>query len=273
MGRIGNTVLLNGRVAPLALTMPRGAIERWRFVLATNALAYGLRIQGADVRVIATDGGLLPEPFALDRVEIAAGQRYDFEVRPHADATEVVLEALILVVDADGNVSEEPFELAVATLEGETESAEPVYPVVTLPATDVEPAESIEWALSGGVVGGKVEFTINGESVFVGDDHEHVIIDTFEPNVPVAITIDADVSPAHPFHVHGQFFQIIARDGEPVFEPGLRDTVHVRGRDTVTILSYFENPGRWMVHCHISEHSENGMMADVVVGETSAHEH
>lgn len=88
---------------------PRGAIERWRFVLATNALAYGLRIQGADARVIATDGGLLPAPFALDRVEI---------------------------------------------------------------------------------------------------------------------------------------------------------------------LSYFENPGRWMVHCHISEHSENGMMADIQVGEPSAdHSH
>jgi FtsP/CotA-like multicopper oxidase with cupredoxin domain len=109
--------------------------------------------------------------------------------------------------------------------------------------------------------------------VFVGDDHEHVIIDKFMPNVPVAITLDSNVSPAHPFHVHGQFFQIIARDGEPVFEPGLRDTVHVRGADSVTILSYFENPGRWMVHCHISEHSENGMMADIVVGEPSAHEH
>ena len=56
-------------------------------------------------------------------------------------------------------------------------------------------------------------------------------------------------------------------------EPGLRDTVHVRGNESATILSYFENPGQWMVHCHISEHSEKGMMADIVVGEPAGHSH
>lgn len=275
MGRVGNTLLVNGKGVPAKLTMPRGAVERWRFVLATNSLAYGLRVEGADVRVIATDGGLLPEPFDLERVEIAPGQRYDLEVRPHEDASEVVLQALILVLDENDEVVEAPFDLVVATLEGETTASEPVYPQVSLPAIDVTPAKELSWALSGGVVDGEVQFTINGEAVFVGDDHEHVIIETFEPNVPVAITIRSDVSPAHPFHVHGQFFQIVARGGQPVTdEPGLRDTVHVRGQETATILSYFENPGRWMVHCHISEHSENGMMADIVVGEESAsHQH
>ena len=51
------------------------------------------------------------------------------------------------------------------------------------------------------------------------------------------------------------------------FAPGLRDTGHVRGNEPATILAYFENPGRWMVHCHISEHAEKGMMADILVGE------
>lgn len=278
MGRVGNTLLTNGVEAPLPLTIPRGAVERWRLVSANNALSYGVRFRGADVRVIGTDGGLLPSPFALadvegERVEIAAGQRYDFEVRPQAGATEVVVEALILVADAEGNVTEEPFELAVATVDGDVEAVEPVYPVVTLPDATVAPAETLTWNLSGGVVAGQVEFTINGQSVFVGDDHQHVIIDTFTPNVPIAITVRSTVSPAHPFHVHGQFFQIIARGGQPVNEPGLRDTVHVRGAESATILSYFENPGRWMVHCHISEHAENGMMADIVVGDASAHEH
>ncbi len=271
MGRVGNTLLVNGAEAPIAPPIARGAIERWRFISANNALSYGLRVTGADVRVIGTDGGLLPEPFTLDRVEVAAGQRYDLEVRPHADAAEVVVEALILVVDSQGNVFEEPFELVAAAVEGEVLADEPVYPVVSLPASDVVPARALDWALSGGVVAGQVEFTINGEAVFVGDTHEHVILDTFEPNVPVTITLSSTVSPAHPFHLHGQFFQIVARDGQPVFEPGWRDTVHVRGAEDVTILAYFENPGRWMVHCHISEHAENGMMADVVVGQPAHH--
>jgi FtsP/CotA-like multicopper oxidase with cupredoxin domain len=163
---VGNLLLVNGQVingdgAPLKLTIPRGGIERWRFVLATNALAYGLRIKGADAKVIATDGGLLPKPFALDRVEIAPGQRYDFEVRPTADAKEVVLEALIDVLDANNMVVEQAFPLAKATVEGEVTSAEPVYPTITLPPVDVT-AENLDWKLAGALVAGKVEFTING---------------------------------------------------------------------------------------------------------------
>ena len=151
---------------PPSCHIPRGAVERWRFVQATNALAYGLRIKGADARVIATDGGLLPKPFKLNRVEIAPGQRYDFEVRPKADATEIVIEALIQVLDANDNVVEAPFHLVRAKVEGEVMAAEPVYPPVTLPATDVT-AETLELKLSGGVVDNKVQFTINGVPAFV----------------------------------------------------------------------------------------------------------
>ncbi|WP_169796717.1 multicopper oxidase family protein [Chondromyces crocatus] len=278
-GRIGNTLLVNGKVIsgeggePVTFTIPRGSVERWRFVLATNALSYDLQIRGAEARVIATDGGLLPQPFPLDRVEIAPGQRFEFEVRPLPDADEVALEALILVLDENDNVVEMPFELARGTVEGEIEEAPaPEYPVVELPSTKVD-AVTHSWALSGGVVDNEVQFTINGKAAFVGDTHEHVLIETFEPNVPVKIRLSSNVSPAHPFHIHGQFFQIIARNGQPVFEPGLRDTVYVRGAETATILSYFENPGRWMVHCHISEHSEKGMMADIQVGPPDEEEH
>lgn len=268
MGRVGNTLLVNGKGEPAKSTIARGAIERWRFVMATNSLAFGLKMRGADVRVIATDGGLLPEPFTLDRVEVAPGQRYEFEVRPQADATEVALEAMIRSVDENNQVIEKPYPLAVATVEGDITTPEPVYPKVTLPPTNVD-AESLSWKLSGGLVDGKVQFTINGVPGVVNGMHEHVLLHTFEPNVPVKMVIQSNVSPAHPFHIHGQFFQILERNGKPVFEPGLRDTVHVRGAETATILSYFENPGLWMVHCHISEHSELGMMADIQVGKST----
>ncbi|MFO0612228.1 MAG: multicopper oxidase family protein [Polyangiaceae bacterium] len=264
MGRVGNTLVMNGRAEPLKLTIPRGAVERWRFILATNSLAYGLQFTGADVSLIATDGGLLPAPIPRDRVEVAPGQRYEFEVRPKADATEVKLEAMILELDANDMVVEVPFEIAHATVEGDVTPTEPVYPAVVLPATDVQ-AETFDWKLSGANVGGKVEFTINGESTFVGDG-THAMLGMFEQGKPVKIRFTSMVSPAHPFHLHGQFFQILERNGEPVTdEPGLRDTVHVRGADSVTILTYFENPGEWMVHCHISEHSEKGMMGEIMV--------
>ena len=52
-----------------------------------------------------------------------------------------------------------------------------------------------------------------------------------------------------------------ARDGVAAEEPGLKDTVLIGALETVTIVTWFENPGRWMYHCHILEHHAAGMMA------------
>jgi FtsP/CotA-like multicopper oxidase with cupredoxin domain len=65
----------------------------------------------------------------------------------------------------------------------------------------------------------------------------------------------------HPFHVHGAGrFLILARDGEPEDNLVWKDTVLVRAGETVDILLDVTNPGRWMAHCHIAEHTESGMM-------------
>jgi FtsP/CotA-like multicopper oxidase with cupredoxin domain len=73
--------------------------------------------------------------------------------------------------------------------------------------------------------------------------------------------MDSDHPMHHPFHVHGAGrFLILARDGAP--EPVLcwKDTVLIPTGQTVDILLDVTNPGRWMAHCHISEHHESGMM-------------
>src|SRR5438045_7208451 len=64
-----------------------------------------------------------------------------------------------------------------------------------------------------------------------------------------------------PFHIHGAGrFLILARDG--LFESNLvwKDTVLVRAGQIVDILLDVTNPGLWMAHCHIAEHTESGMM-------------
>ena len=72
----------------------------------------------------------------------------------------------------------------------------------------------------------------------------------------------------HPFHLHGQFFQVMTLNDEPVDDlPGLKDTVLVEGEDEVRIYTDFNNPGRWMAHCHILEHAELGMMVNMLVSE------
>jgi len=65
----------------------------------------------------------------------------------------------------------------------------------------------------------------------------------------------------HPFHIHGAGrFLVLSRDGEPEQNLVWKDTVLVRAGETVDILLDVTNPGRWMAHCHIAEHTEMGMM-------------
>jgi FtsP/CotA-like multicopper oxidase with cupredoxin domain len=72
--------------------------------------------------------------------------------------------------------------------------------------------------------------------------------------------MESDHPMHHPFHIHGERFLVLARDGAP--EPNLvwKDTVLVRTGQTVDILMDASNPGVWMAHCHIAEHMETGMM-------------
>jgi FtsP/CotA-like multicopper oxidase with cupredoxin domain len=65
----------------------------------------------------------------------------------------------------------------------------------------------------------------------------------------------------HPFHVHGAGrFLVLARDGGTEANLVWKDTVLLRAGETVDILLHVTNPGLWMAHCHIAEHTESGMM-------------
>jgi len=72
---------------------------------------------------------------------------------------------------------------------------------------------------------------------------------------------DSDHPMPHPFHVHGAGrFLVLARDGETNDNLVWKDTVLVLAGQTIDILLYITNPGRWMAHCHIAEHNQSGMM-------------
>jgi len=71
----------------------------------------------------------------------------------------------------------------------------------------------------------------------------------------------------HPLHLHGQRFLEVARDGRPNPYLAWKDTSIIPVGSTVDLLVEMSNPGTWMLHCHIAEHAESGMMAQVVVSE------
>jgi FtsP/CotA-like multicopper oxidase with cupredoxin domain len=57
----------------------------------------------------------------------------------------------------------------------------------------------------------------------------------------------------------------LSRNGEPVDEPHFRDTVLVHPKETEEIGTVPTDEGKWMLHCHILEHAESGMMTVVDV--------
>ena len=60
----------------------------------------------------------------------------------------------------------------------------------------------------------------------------------------------------HPMHLHGHFFRVLNGAGD--FSP-LKHTVDVPPFETRTIEFAADEPGDWMMHCHILYHAEVGM--------------
>jgi FtsP/CotA-like multicopper oxidase with cupredoxin domain len=80
---------------------------------------------------------------------------------------------------------------------------------------------------------------------------------------------------AHVFHIHQLHFQLLARDGVPLDDRTLRDTIDLpywAGKSptypSVKLRLDFRAPeiaGTFLFHCHILEHEDAGMMGSVEV--------
>ena len=115
-------------------------------------------------------------------------------------------------------------------------------------------------ARSGGLFG--IEWTINGE-VFRHDSHSGAHVHKGTP-IPLGawskLKFTNDSARLHPMHIHGLFFKLLTRNGQPVDEPFWRDTVLLKAKETVEVGTVPLEEGSWMMHCHILEHAESGMM-------------
>jgi bilirubin oxidase len=126
-------------------------------------------------------------------------------------------------------------------------------------------------ALPAGPVLNKIEFSetlASGEMTFLinGKSYDMTRVDWTEK---VDVVAEWDVSNVgnmdHPFHAHGGQFQVVSRTkgGTTVAEPFLawRDMAIVTSTEVVRIRMKLETPGPRIVHCHILEHENQGMMA------------
>ncbi|KAL0063544.1 laccase, multicopper oxidase, benzenediol:oxygen oxidorectuctase [Marasmius tenuissimus] len=69
----------------------------------------------------------------------------------------------------------------------------------------------------------------------------------------------------HPMHLHGHAFDVVRVAGSSTYNyanPVRRDVVNIGGaNDNVTIRFRTDNPGPWILHCHIDWHLEAGFSA------------
>jgi len=85
---------------------------------------------------------------------------------------------------------------------------------------------------------------------------------------------------AHPMHVHGVQFRIVARQVDETqragwetlsagfVDEGWKDTVLVMpGERAQVLMKFADYAGPFMYHCHILEHADMGMMRDYIIEE------
>ncbi|MED4573304.1 multicopper oxidase family protein [Brevibacillus agri] len=259
---------VNGKTGPAIapLRVKEGEKVRIRLINA-GYLSHKLNLQGHAFQIVSTDGQPLHNPplTSGQLLNIAPGERYDLEFVANNPGTWLLEERS----DNPGAKS-----LAVPIVYEGYEAAQAKPESGQLPVIDLtrygEAAQSsfsleqpyditYRMDLNTDSRDGQMVFTINGQ--------------TF-PNVPpldvkkgdrVKVTI-VNNSPedVHPMHLHGHFFQVLSKNGQPVSgSPLVKDTLNVLPGESYVVAFAADNPGEWMFHCHDLGHAAKGMVSEV----------
>jgi FtsP/CotA-like multicopper oxidase with cupredoxin domain len=253
--------LANDRTLPdpeVIRTEPGGRV-RLRLINGASATQFWIDLGALTGTVVAADGHPV-RPVRGTRFPLAIAQRLDLlidlpgdgaypifaQVEGKAERTGIILAtpgAPVSRLAAQAEKKAPPVDLS---LESRLEAVEPLAPRVA----DV----THRVTLAGGMT--PYAWSLNGE---------------FWPNITplmvatgqrVAIEMVNQSMMAHPMHLHGHAFQVIAINGAP-FIGAVRDTVLVPPMGTVTIAFDADNPGRWAFHCHVLYHMVTGMLTEV----------
>lgn len=265
-GRIGNFVTVNG-VADREFKVMKGERVRIRLLNIANSRVMALRINQPDISVIAIDGQPV-KPFALEQgiITLAPGQRSDLMVDMTSDPDQVSPIEL-LIEDQVYQIAHFKFDQKVKRKNLlESDIALPDNPVNSL----VLPSqfESIPLQLEGGAMGGMKKATYQGKEMGINELIQNKQIWAFngiaglsdtplfkvKQGTAVSLDIENNNSWPHGLHVHGHHF-IDNR------QPDLwRDTALFTRGEKSSLKFVADNPGKWLIHCHMIEHQAGGMV-------------
>src|SRR5262245_14703528 len=276
-GARGDTVIVNGAIAPVAKVPP--GLVRLRLLNAANAQNFVLRFSDQRVfHVIASDGGFLSAPVPLTQLTISPAERFEALV-DFANGKAVALET---GPDEDmgifGRLAPDGSADYVPVMRFETTTTKPL--VKEIPARLVELSAASEasavrrrqFIVNSGICMSRTQAGehadmvalrgINGKSF----DMERIDVETSLGTNEVWEVVSAGM--AHPFHIHGALFRILSIAGAPPLPhlAGWKDVVLVE--DEAELLVTFTQPATrdhpFMYHCHILEHEEAGLMGQYI---------
>jgi FtsP/CotA-like multicopper oxidase with cupredoxin domain len=272
-GRIGNTVTVNGAIRE-TFELRAGERIRLRLVNAANARIFGLEFRGHEPMVIALDG----QPVAAHRPEggrIVLGPSMRADVL--LDATGEPGRSYQIVDDFYPQRAYRLLDLRYAAArqrDGRAGTPLPKLAPNPLAEPDLAAASRHRVQFGGGMMGNmpggmmgnmhRMAWTVNGKAM---PDNSHV----HEPILKLALgrsyvlELVNDTQWNHPIHLHGHVFRVLSRDGKPTRHREWLDTVLLPPRTRAEIGFVADNPGGWMLHCHVLEHQASGMMAMVRV--------
>ena len=272
-GRVGNTVTLNGAVTD---DVPVRAGERIRLRLINGALAriMALRFEGHRAVVVAIDGQPCdPHEPEGDRLLLGPAMRIDVML----DMQGKPGRRYRVIDDFYNGLSYWLTQLAYD--EGPPVRTHPLDAPLSLPRNpvpepDLATAERHVLRLQGGMMGGgammgmggmqgldhDASWAINGHSM-TGDGHAGMAPHlTLQRGRSYVLAMRNETAWWHPMHLHGHSFRVVNRNGSSVPYRQWADTVLLPPKETADVAFVADNPGDWMLHCHVTDHQVSGMM-------------
>ncbi|MES0825254.1 multicopper oxidase family protein [Ruegeria sp. SCP11] len=267
-GRFGNLVSVNGRFDPSYPVQSRDRL-RLRLINASNARIYDLALDGLTGWIVALDGMPLDTPMAVgESFPLAPAQRADLIVDVQAESGAI---ANLVSREREGGFGLVRFTVSGRTAKASRSGIIPLPPN-PLPQMVLDDAPLYRMTLQGGAMRwlesaqlGKTELSgrelaqlgrfwaLNGHA----ERPSEPFLDAQQGSAHRIEFVNETAFP-HAMHLHGHHFRLILSDGS--LGPW-RDTVLVERGQTRQIALVADNPGDWLLHCHMLGHAASGMMS------------
>ncbi|OHC56220.1 MAG: copper oxidase [Rhodobacterales bacterium RIFCSPHIGHO2_02_FULL_62_130] len=249
---------------PDVVPVEKGGRILLRIINGAAATVFWIETGSLSGRLMATDGNAVV-PVSGSRFGLAMGQRLDIEITIPAEGGAFPILAL-----REGTVERTGLVLAtsgaaVTKLTTMADTAHPAFSsdlaqeAVLRAATRLadRPADRTDNLMLGGSMM-PYRWTIDGQG---WGGHRPILAKTGER---VVLTFHNMSMMAHPMHLHGHVFQVVALNGQAM-NGALRDTVHVPPMSMVSVALDAGEAARWMLHCHHMPHLATGMMTEFTV--------